>query len=107
MKIKVRRQRKDETLNNLEERYKTLSEMLIDEDTDEETRKAVIEEMKFLKEQFPEKRIKPIEIGGIIGGVISGLFMIATAGLSYGLSNRGLFDKKGDRMLDPMNYKKL
>lgn len=107
MKIKVKRQRKEATQNNLEERYLKLSEVLNDEDTDEETRIAVIEEMEFIKNQFPEKRIKPLEIGGIIGGLISGIFMVATAGISYALNNKGIFDKTGSELLKPQNYKKL
>lgn len=107
MKFKEKRKIDEESQDNLRERYKTLSEMLKDQSTDEETRKAVIEEMKFIKSQEKERRFEKINAGPIIGGIISGLSMLLVGLIKYGLDNKGLYSKSGDNMLDERNYKKL
>ena len=107
MKIKVRRKMKVETQDNLEERYNFLSGLLKDKNTDEATRQAVITEMTFIKSQFPEKKFKPIEAGGIIAAIISALAMAGVGMAKYHFENRGMYSKSGDNMLDERNYKKL
>lgn len=96
-----------ESKRKLKERFLFLSEKLSDENLEDEDRAIIMAEMKFIAEVMPKSSLKKeIDLSGVIGAIAS-FFAMAGAGLvSYKLTNKGLFDKNGANLLNPLNFKK-
>ena len=63
-------------------------------------------EMKFIQEVMPERMLKQFDISGVIAAIASFFAMAGAAGVSYALTNKGMFDKNGSNLLNPINFKK-
>lgn len=95
-----------ELRKNLKQRLFELSKELSRKDLEEEERQNIIKEMKSIMDIMPEKIVRSIDISGILAAFGSFVAMILSGLISYKLSNKGLFDKRGESLLNPLNFKK-
>lgn len=95
-----------ESRKNLEERFFYLTEKFAKEDLTDEEREKIKAELNFISAIMPERVIrKGIDLSGILAAAGSAVAMILSGLFSYWLNNRGLFDKKGENLLNPTNFK--
>jgi len=90
----------------LKKRFLYCCEQLAKEDLSAEDRALYEHDIEFITKNMPERMIKSIDISGILAAFGSFVAMIVSALISYRLNNKGLYDKRGDSLLDPRNFKK-
>lgn len=90
----------------LKKRFLYCCEKLAQEDLPAEERILYEHDIEFITKNMPERMIKSIDISGILAAFGSFVAMIVSALISYRLNNKGLYDKRGDSLLDPRNFKK-
>lgn len=90
----------------LRKRFLFCCEQLAKEDLPAEERELYEHDIEFITANMPERMIKSIDISGILAAFGSFVAMVVSALISYRLSNKGLYDKRGDSLLNPLNFKK-
>lgn len=95
-----------ESKKKLKERFYYLAEKLADEEISDEERQKIMGEMTFIQNVMPKRALKELDLSGVFAGIVSFLAMTGAGLVSYKLNNKGLFDKNGSSLINPINFKK-
>lgn len=90
----------------LKKRFLYCCKQLARTDLSLEERELYEHDIEFITANMPERMIKSIDISGILAAFGSFVAMVVSALISYRLSESGRYDKRGDSLLNPLNFKK-